>query len=65
MSISNPKNNFSSKCFVCDKHLTKVEYKNKVTNLPVCKDCKDTKQEKTKEQEVLDSLADGFVCGCI
>ncbi|WP_066629279.1 hypothetical protein [Labilibacter marinus] len=57
--------NFSKKCFVCEKELEKIESKNKVTNLPVCKQCKGTDKEKVKEQEVLDSLADGFVCGCI
>ncbi len=56
---------FSTKCFVCDKKLEKREYKNKVTNLPVCAQCKGTEKEKAKEKEVLDSLADGFVCGCI
>ncbi len=65
MAISNLSNNFSTKCFVCDKQLKNVEQKNKVTNLPVCNDCKGSKLEKTKEQEALDSLADGFVCGCI
>lgn len=56
---------FSTTCFVCDKKLEQVEYKNEVTNLPVCAQCKGTAQEKTKEKEALDSLADGFVCGCI
>lgn len=33
--------------------------------MPVCLDCKDSEQEKAEEKIVLDSLADGFVCGCI
>ncbi|MGQ1784078.1 MULTISPECIES: hypothetical protein [unclassified Saccharicrinis] len=59
------KSDFSKKCFVCGKELEKVEFKNKATNLPVCYQCKGTDLEKAKEQETLDSLADGFVCGCI
>ncbi|SMO81433.1 hypothetical protein SAMN06265379_108120 [Saccharicrinis carchari] len=65
MTIRKEKSNFSTKCFVCDKKLEQAKLKNKVTNLPVCNQCKDTEEEKAKEKEVLDSLADGFVCGCI
>ncbi len=36
-----------------------------MVNLPVCFDCKGTENEKAEEKAVLDSLADGFVCGCI
>ncbi len=56
---------FAHKCFVCGKILEEVQHKNMITNLPVCDDCKGTEQEKLKEKEALDSLADGFVCGCI
>ena len=65
MAKNRIKNDFSTKCFVCQQELKEVKTKNKVTNLPVCKNCQGTKQEKIKEKEALDSLADGFVCGCI
>ncbi|WP_025007104.1 hypothetical protein [Marinilabilia salmonicolor] len=35
------------------------------TNLPVCEECKGTEEEKKAEKEALDSLAEGFICGCI
>jgi len=56
---------FASKCFVCGKKLEEITNINAVINLPVCDECKGTDQEKVKENEALDSLADGFVCGCI
>ncbi len=56
---------FSKKCFVCGKYLSEVKHKNSATNLPVCEECKGTEEEKQKEQEAIDSLGDGFVCGCI
>ena len=65
MSVNKSKNSFANLCFVCSNKLEYVEDKNKVTNLPVCKQCKGTDKEKIKEKELLDSLADGFVCGCI
>lgn len=53
-------------CFVCkhkiDKNTSSI---NKVVNMPVCKKCTNTDKEKKAEKEVLESLADGFVCGCI
>ena len=53
-------------CFVCKKNITPETSKlNMVVNLRVCEDCKDTKKEKQTEEEYLDSLADGLVCGCI
>ncbi len=53
-------------CFVCKKAVTADNSSiNTVVNLPVCSACKGTDNEKKEEQEVLDSLADGFVCGCI
>jgi hypothetical protein len=33
--------------------------------LPVCLDCHNTDSEKQKVDELLEGLADGFVCGCI
>ncbi len=56
---------FSRKCFVCGMELETIKQKNQVTNLPVCDACKGTEEEKIKEQEALDSLADGLICGCI
>lgn len=53
-------------CFVCKKPITPENSEmNKVVHMPVCDTCKDTEQEKKEEKEVLESLADGFVCGCI
>ena len=34
-------------------------------NMPVCSNCKETDQEKNEVEEMLDSLADGLICGCI
>ncbi|TLX78394.1 hypothetical protein E9993_01565 [Labilibacter sediminis] len=56
---------FANKCFVCGIKLLDNIEKNKVTNLPICSKCKGTPKERVKEKEALDSLADGFVCGCI
>lgn len=58
-------NNFANKCFVCGEKIQQIKYKNKITNLPVCQVCKGSEKEKKKEKNALDSLADGFVCGCI
>lgn len=53
-------------CFVCKMALSKATSSiNIVVNMPVCEKCKGSEQEKKVEKEVLDSLADGFVCGCI
>lgn len=54
-------------CFVCNKPFEPKEKKeiNQTIMLPVCQKCKGTDKEKSKAQEALDSLADGFVCGCI
>ncbi len=65
MAIKGKIGDFSTKCFVCDKKLKEIKHKNLVTKLPVCENCAGTKHEKIKEKEALDSLADGFVCGCI
>lgn len=55
-----------NRCFVCQQEIKDEEKTiNKTTNLPVCSKCKGTKAEKNAEIEALDSLAEGFVCGCI
>jgi len=59
--------NIMQQCFVCKKDLSGIKQKdvNTKTYLPVCEDCKGTEEEKKAEKESLDSLAEGFVCGCI
>ncbi|MCK3685291.1 hypothetical protein [Maribellus sp. YY47] len=53
-------------CFVCQKAVTsETSTINPVVNLPVCQKCIGTEAEQQEEKAVLDSLADGFVCGCI
>ena len=53
-------------CFVCNIDISKVDSElNNEVNLPVCNECKGTEKEKEKIKELLESLADGFVCGCI
>jgi hypothetical protein len=53
-------------CFVCKKHLKDVNFEmNQMVQLPVCPECRGTEKEKQEAKSVLDSLADGFVCGCI
>lgn len=55
-----------STCFVCKKAITPDTSEiNQVVNMPVCFECIGTGEEKKEEREVLDSLADGFVGGCI
>ena len=57
---------FSKKCFVCGKEIeSEKSIMNPTVKLPVCLKCKDTEQEKKAEQDALEGLADGFVCGCI
>jgi len=54
------------KCFVCEKEInTEIANRNIMVNLPVCERCKGTTKEKKSEEEFLDSLADGLICGCI
>jgi NMD protein affecting ribosome stability and mRNA decay len=56
----------TKKCFVCQIETTKENLElNQEVNLPICKNCKGTAKEKEKTAELLDSLADGLVCGCI
>ncbi|MCY1723242.1 hypothetical protein OU798_23030 [Prolixibacteraceae bacterium Z1-6] len=58
--------NIKNTCFVCKKEITQeTSVLNQVVNMPVCMDCYGTDNEKRVEKEVLESLADGFVCGCI
>jgi len=53
-------------CFVCGKQVDKSNSKlNSVVNLEVCTDCEGREKEKQAENEFLESLAEGFVCGCI
>ncbi|HCE58879.1 MAG TPA: hypothetical protein DER09_13880 [Prolixibacteraceae bacterium] len=58
--------NLDKKCFVCEKPVKSENSSfNLVVNMPVCNECKNSQNEKLKEAELLDSLADGLVCGCI
>lgn len=34
-------------------------------NLPVCDECNGTDREKEAIDQLLEGMADGFVCGCI
>lgn len=56
----------NKKCFVCKNEIPhdKLELNNDV-NLMVCNGCKGTEKEKDTVAELLESLADGLVCGCI
>ncbi|GAB1451655.1 hypothetical protein MASR2M47_17110 [Draconibacterium sp.] len=56
----------TKKCFVCESVTTQENSElNLDVNLHVCNNCKGTPAEKEKIFELLDSLADGLVCGCI
>jgi hypothetical protein len=53
-------------CFVCQKQLPVENIEvNQELMLPVCNTCKGTEEERKAVEEYNDSLADGFVCGCI
>ena len=66
MDTTDSMNSSEKKCFVCGKTLCNHPFTyNKKTNLPVCEQCKDTPEEQTAEKDALDSLSEGFVCGCI
>jgi len=56
----------NKKCFVCHNVVPsdKLEL-NTTVNLFICENCKGTPREKEAVAELLDSLADGLVCGCI
>lgn len=54
------------RCFVCQADVTNENsVLNTEVNLPVCNTCKGTVKERETVVELLDSLADGLVCGCI
>ena len=56
----------NKKCFVCQVEISNENLQmNYEVNLPVCIDCAGTQKEKDTVAELLDSLADGLVCGCI
>ncbi len=53
-------------CFVCGEQTGTKDYSvNPDVLLPVCNNCKGSEKEKTEVSNLLDSLADGFICGCI
>lgn len=53
-------------CFVCQKKVTEKKSRlNLVVNMKVCLLCSGTEKEKETEKKFLESLAEGFVCGCI
>jgi len=57
---------FANRCFVCGKEVdAQTTEKNIRFNLPVCADCKGTDRERQAETELLEGMAEGFVCGCI
>jgi hypothetical protein len=59
-------NNKLHKCFVCDVSINDNDLSyHKQILLPVCPDCKNSEKEQQKAKELLEGLADGFVCGCI
>ena len=56
----------NNNCFVCNKEIIIAPVSmNTLVGMAVCNDCQGTQKEKEKENELLDSLADGLVCGCI
>jgi hypothetical protein len=56
----------NKKCFVCQNNVPTDNLElNQEVNLLVCSNCKGTPKEKQAVNELLESLADGFVCGCI
>jgi len=58
--------NINNVCFSCKKPVFGTAFSiNTRVNLPVCNDCKGTGKEKQAENELLKSLAEDFVCGCI
>lgn len=57
---------FANHCFVCGKEVNpETVDKNVQFNLPVCPDCKGTDNEKKAIEQLLEGMAEGFVCGCI
>ena len=58
--------NIMNTCFVCGEKVTEENSQlNLVVNLPVCRDCKGTNEEQQAEKDYMESLAEGFVCGCV
>jgi hypothetical protein len=58
--------NLTRKCFVCEQPVNNENSTiNNQVNMPVCANCKNTENEKLKEEQLLESLSEGFVCGCI
>lgn len=57
---------FLYQCFVCGKETDPQNTtKNKQLNLPVCNECIGTEEENQAVDELIEGMADGFVCGCI
>lgn len=57
---------FMKKCFVCSVKLHDKNYTiNTAINLPVCNNCKGSTEEKRTIKQLINGMADGFVCGCI
>lgn len=57
---------FANHCFVCGKEIDlQNTEKNIQFNLPVCSECKGTDREKEAIAQLLEGMAEGFVCGCI
>ncbi len=58
--------NQSIQCFVCGIPLLDGGFTvNETLLLPECDNCKDTEAEKAKVKEMLDSLAEDLICGCV
>jgi hypothetical protein len=51
-------------CFVCGNIQEDMKVNTRV-NLPVCPLCSGSEKEKKSIEELLEGLAEGFVCGCI
>ena len=57
---------FRKQCFVCGCEVDpETAVINSQLNLPVCDSCAGTDAEKKAIGELLDGMAEGFVCGCI
>lgn len=54
------------KCFVCGVEKDdKDMIMNELVMFYVCGNCQGSEAEKNRENELLDGLAEGLVCGCI
>ena len=57
---------FANHCFVCGQEVdAQLTPKNIQFNLPVCDNCKGTDREKEAIAQLLEGMAEGFVCRCI